>query len=150
MNTLSKSVIVGRLNSILCSLRGPSNAIVWDKDMKKIKGGAEDLGRQVHRTLEELNNLSDQIKESVKEEHELLPYTKQVVEASLKMTREKIQERYKNFPIAAALAETIILLVESDLLFAASFMNLRDKAGCEDRSSDHHKFYKVNGEPKNG
>lgn len=150
MNTLSKAVVVGRLNQIIADLRGPSNAIVWGKDMKQLKEGGEALGKQVHRTLEELNNLCDQIRESKDAELELLPYSKRLVETSLQMTSEKIRKRYANFPIAAALAETILMLVEADLLFAASFMQLRDKAGCEDRASDHHKFYKVDGEPKNG
>lgn len=145
MNTMSKASVLARLRH----LHSMSNAAVDTMD-KTRKTSKHALGHasSVQDVNDSLKRLIDDIEKQITEEcTPAFHYDPKTIAATMDHVAKKMRERFKDFPIAAALIETMLLFFDAELRYFASFLALRAAAGAEERQNPVHKsFYHVNGE----
>jgi hypothetical protein len=151
--TLGKSVLVNRINSIanlMKTSREVYNASPKRKRDNNNKYPLETLEDNMRFVQEELELLYRDVKENLATETTIdREYNKETFEATLRSVRNKVLQRFQGFPMAAALLECFIMLIESDLTLNAHFLNLRKQAGVEDRVNNGNQLYNLDGQPKN-
>jgi len=153
-HTLGKAVLNNRLGDIIRRMdhardayktshkttkdaeTGKTSLTVFQEDMAAAQAQLEELYRDLQANLEQETTLGRE-------------YNKETFDATLRTVRQKVLERFKNFPMAAAMLELFIMLLETDLTLAAHFFNLRKQAGVEDRQGPNGQFYNLDGDPKN-
>lgn len=151
--TLGKAVLVARLNAIIRRMEKDRDAYLtshkktrdaetgqtpltrFQEDMKDAQHSLEALYREVNASLVEETTIGRE-------------YNKETFDATLRVVRAKVLERFSHFPMAAAMLETFILFLEAQLTLNAHFLNLRTHCGVEERKNDPSE-YGLNGEPKN-
>ena len=149
MNTNSKAVIIGRLSYFNGKLHEIHNGL---KDIPKKPGSALSVVTgQAADVRRDLTLLIQDIDAQVKNEISVdAHFNRQTFEITLELLRKKVKDRFVGFPMAAALVETFILLLESEMNFGTSALALRSEVGAEDRRHPvHNEFYGVDGEPIN-
>lgn len=152
-HTLGKAVLSGRLNDIIRRMdrardayktshkttkdteTGKTSLTVFQDDMASINAELEGLRRDLNASLEQETTLGSE-------------YNKETFDATLRTVRGKVLERFKHFPMAAALLECFMMVLETDLTLAAHFFHIRKQAGVEDRTNNNE-LYNLDGKPKN-
>ena len=151
--TLGKAVLSGRLNTIIRRMdrardayktshkttkdadTGKTSLSIFQEDMAAAQAELEALYRDLNANLVQETTLGRE-------------YNKEIFDATLHTVRQKVLERFKHFPMAAALLECFMMVLETDLTLAAHFFNLRKQAGVEDRTKSGNEFYNLDGDPK--
>jgi hypothetical protein len=152
--TLGKAVLSGRLNAIIRRMdhardayknshkttkdadTGKTSLTLFQEDMTAAQAQLEELYRDLQANLAEETTLGRE-------------YNKETFDATLRVVRGKVLQRFSNFPMAAALLECFIMMLEVQLDLGAHFLNLRKQAGVEDRQGPNGQFYNLDGDPKN-
>ncbi len=157
VSKFSKAVLVGRINHLQQRLEGMRNlyerccigkppSVAGGSPSIPVEAGVS-LHAQTEDLVKELAQLKQEIEAEVKEElGELLYYNQRVVETTFRTTGDRVRQRFGHFPMASAVIEMFTMLLESDLRFNASMLNLRDKCAVEDRLNNSSS-YGVDGEP---
>lgn len=141
----SKAVINNRLKSFVQRLALANESL----PPKPTKDQVGTFSCSVSVIEQELNKLTVEIQESLKKETTLeWEYSKELVELTLKDTREKVLKRLCHQPVISAALDMFCMLFETELLLHATWMNLRTCAAVEDRMGPNSQFYKVDGTPK--
>jgi len=152
--TLGKAVLSNRLNAIIRRMdhardayktshkttkdaeTGKTSLTVFQEDMAAAQAQLEELYRDLQANLAEETTLGRE-------------YNKETFDATLRVVRGKVLERFKNFPMAAALLECFIMMLEAQLDLGAHFLNIRKQACVEDRQGPNGRYYNLDGDPKN-
>lgn len=148
-----KAALKGRINGIIRRMDHARDAY---KNSHKTTKDA-DTGNTPLTTFQldmaavqvELETLSRELEANLAEETTIgREYNKETFTAAINIARNKMRDRFRDFPIAAALLETFILFLETQLELGAHFLNLRNQAAVEERVKNPG-LYGLNGNPKN-
>lgn len=153
-HTLGKAVLSGRLGEIIRRMDRARDAYKTShkttKDAETGKTSLTLFQEDMAKIQEDLETLSRDLKANLVEETTLgREYNKETFDATIRAVREKVLERFKHFPIAAALLECFIMYFEVQFDFGAHFLNLRKMANVEDREGSNGRLYNLDGDPKN-
>lgn len=153
-HTLGKAVLNNRLGDIIRRMdrardayktshkktkdaeTGKTSLTIFQEDMAAAQAQLEELYRDLQANLAEETTLGRE-------------YNKETFDATLRVVRGKVLQRFSNFPMAAALLECFIMMLEAQLDLGAHFLNLRKQAGVEDRQGPNGRYYNLDGDPKN-
>ncbi len=135
-SVLSKAVLVAALTAVVSKMEAmPENA---KTTASKLGTAVEDInalikGLETH--LERGASLEDQ-------------YNKNLIEASLKQSRQEILQRFAHQPNISAAIDLVFMVVEKNLTFHANFSKLRMEAAIDDRAKSNPQHYDLSGNPK--
>lgn len=144
MNTNSKAAILARIKNLQTRLH--SMRMEYDTSASKARGAV--LFQGVTQVDDALAQLHAEIAATVKEETSLpFQFNEQTFKATMELARKQILQRFSGFPMAAALAEMVILFLESEMRMTTHFRALHKEAMADDRMRGNPDFYGVDGEP---
>ncbi len=153
ISAFSKATLVARLNLLSQMMTAADNAyksrVATNGQATNKAGAGEALSIQIQEVHRLLGETKAEVEKSMKEEFSPLEhYNQKTVETTLRLVSQDIMKRFGHFPMAAALLELFIMMLETRLQFNASFLALRTEAACQDRIVGNPNAYGLNGEPK--
>jgi hypothetical protein len=137
-STFGKATLSSRLNNIIHhvdQIRNSKKPLNLSNMFAEVQSQLQTLKKELDADLVEETTI-------------LFDYNQETFNLALNLLRKKIRERFVHFPMAAALAEQTLMLVEMEIDMTAQFTNLRKVAGIEERTGPSKHLYGLNGEPK--